>query len=76
MAMPVQQCHIDAALSNGRPILAKILLYGLVDHWVLIVGKDGKEYLIKDPMGRGRTLDRLSSLDSRIYSIRIVRRVD
>ena len=67
---------IDAALSSGRPVLAKILLYGQVDHWVLIVGKDGREYLVKDPMGRGRTLDRLSGFGSRIYSIRIVRRVD
>ena len=41
-------------------------------HWVLIVGRDGKEYLIKDPLGGQVQLEPLSKLDSSIYAIRII----
>jgi hypothetical protein len=42
---------------------------------VLIAGKDGTEYLIKDPLGDGTKLDSLSSYNSNIYAIRIVRKI-
>lgn len=37
---------IDGELSEGRPVIAKIMLTETVPHWVLIVGKEGREYLV------------------------------
>jgi len=67
--------EIDAALRADEPILAKILLYNRIYHWVLIVGKVGPDYWVKDPLGEGRTLDRLSQFKSKIYAIRIVKKI-
>src|SRR5690606_9482993 len=40
---------IDANLRRGNPVIVKILLGERYTHWVLIVGKDGPEYLVHDP---------------------------
>jgi len=66
--------EIDAALTNQEPVLAKIRLYGLFTHWVLIVGKDGQEYLVKDPLGDGKSLDKLSQFKSKVYAIRVIKK--
>ncbi|MCP4154973.1 MAG: hypothetical protein GY757_45035 [bacterium] len=58
---------IDAALRKNRPVIAKILINGRIPHWVLIVGKENTEYLIKDPLSTGKTLEKLSKFDSNIY---------
>lgn len=41
--------RIDAALKSNQPVIAKVLIDRAVAHWVLIVGKEKKEYLIHDP---------------------------
>jgi hypothetical protein len=66
---------IDKALQAKQPVIAKVLLNRFITHWVLIVGKSGYEYLIKDPLGDGRTLEKLSKFGSDIYAIRIVSKV-
>jgi hypothetical protein len=65
---------IDAALKASEPVLAKIKLYGLISHWILIVGKEGSDYLVKDPLGSGESLKKLSTFKSKIYAIRIVKK--
>lgn len=65
---------IDNALYAREPVIAKILLYGFFTHWVLIVGKVGSDYLIKDPLGDGKSLNRLSQYKSKIYAIRIMKK--
>ena len=67
-----QTALIDAALHLSQPVIAKILLYGIFPHWVLIVGKNGPDYLVKDPLGDGKSLTRLSH-QQRIYAIRVVK---
>ncbi len=67
-----EYAHIDRALSGGEPVLAKVLISGRIAHWVLIVGKSGLDYLIKDPLGDGRTLSTLAGYRSDIHAIRIV----
>jgi hypothetical protein len=42
---------------------------------VLIVGREQKEYLMKDPLGNG-ALTPLSSLGSDILAVRVVKRVE
>ena len=64
--------HLDTALKRGHPVLAKVFLHHVVPHWVLVVGKEGAEYLIRDPLGDGYTVERLSKYHSDIFGIRIV----
>lgn len=66
---------IDAELLAKRPVIAKILLPGPVPihHWVLIVGKDGTEYLAMDPLNQQRKLVKLSSRSKGIHAIRVFR---
>ena len=54
--------RIDAALKNHQPVIAKVFINRVVPHWVLIVGKQDTEYLIRDPLGDGKSLRRLSFL--------------
>jgi hypothetical protein len=64
---------IDAALRGGHPVVAKLLMNGTIPHWVLIVGKKGTEYLMRDPLGDGRVLEPVSKYDSEIFGVRIVK---
>ena len=66
--------HIDAALDAGCPVIAKVYLGGVAQHWVLVVAKSGDDYLVKDPLGDGTSLARLSGFRSGVKAIRIVRR--
>lgn len=63
---------IDQALAAGNPVLVKVVYRPGVLHWVLLVGRDGREYLMKDPLGDGRGLGLLSAYHSDILSVRIV----
>jgi hypothetical protein len=63
---------IDQALKEGHPVLARIYIKNAIAHWVLISGKEGLDYLIKDPLGDGKTLENLSKYDSNIYAVRIM----
>ncbi len=65
---------LDGALKRGAyPVVKFILPYG-VPHWVVIVGKDGLEYLARDPLRKNDKPVKLSGLTTRIYSMRFVRR--
>jgi hypothetical protein len=66
---------IDQALTAGNPVLVKIVYRPGVLHWVLLVGRDGKEYLMKDPLGDGHTLGLLSAYHSDILAVRVVRKL-
>jgi hypothetical protein len=70
---PLTFASIDNALKLQQPVLARIFISNVAPHWVLIVGKEGLEYLTRDPLGDGRTLDRLSNYGSDVHSIRIVK---
>ncbi len=66
---------IDDALAAGNPVLVKVLLGSMFQHWVLLVGRDGREYLMKDPLAENPTVLPLSTLKSDIFAVRVVRRV-
>jgi hypothetical protein len=50
-----------------------VFINRVIPHWVLIVGKDGRDYLMRDPLNDGKTLEKLSKYGSDIYGVRIVR---
>lgn len=74
--IPERPTHaaIDDAVSAGRPVLARILLWDAVPHWVLVVGREQGEYLVKNPLCKDRKIQRLGELSGKIEAIRIVRR--
>jgi hypothetical protein len=65
---------IDSALRAGEPVLAKIFINRVIPHWVLVAGKDGTEYLMRDPLNDTMTLTPLASYGSDVYGVRIVER--
>lgn len=65
---------LDRALRNGAYPVVKFILPQGVPHWVVIVGKEGVEYLARDPLRKGEKPVKLSALTSSIYSARFIRR--
>jgi hypothetical protein len=63
---------IDAALEARHPVLVKVFINHVIPHWVLVVGKEGMEYLMRDPLDEGKSLKRLSGYRSDIFGVRIV----
>ena len=60
----------DEALRKGQPVIAKVMLRNVIQHWVLIVGKRGTEYLVRDPLRAEMTT--LSAVATTVYAIRIL----
>lgn len=67
--------EMDAAIARGNPVAVKVLLAGGVPHWVLVVGKQGQEYLVKDPLGSGNKLDLLSRFPGGVRAVRVFSKV-
>jgi hypothetical protein len=65
--------RIDGALKANQPVIVKVFIKGIIPHWVLIVGKEQSEYLMRDPLGDGKTVQPLSKYGSRVYAIRILK---
>ncbi len=63
---------IDEALRSGGFPVIKFFLPGGIPHWVAIVGKSGREYLIKDPLDSKQRIARLSEKTGTIISARYV----
>ena len=65
---------IERALARGEPVLVKVAPAGMLQHWVLLAGRDGREFLMKDPLDETKTFKPLSSLGSQILAVRIVKK--
>jgi len=67
--------RIDWNLLRGNPVIVKVRLPGTT-HFVVIAGKDGMDYLIRDPgAGARRGLYALSEIAPRIEGLRYYRRL-
>lgn len=66
--------ELDAALERGEFPIVKFILWSGVTHWVVVVGKEGTNYLIHDPLVFGDAPIALSSRSHGIYSVRMIRR--
>jgi hypothetical protein len=64
---------IDQALRERAYPVVKHFLPGGTPHWLLVLGKEGQEYLVRDPLKDTRELLTLSSLTPRIHAVRLVR---
>jgi hypothetical protein len=72
--VPAKPSHevIDKALQKGWPVVANVLIEENVQHWILITGKQGQDYLINDPLGP-KPGELLGKFKSQIYAIRILK---
>jgi len=61
--------RIDAALRAGVPSIIK-LPQGYFSHWVVVVGKQGEDYLVNDPLAERRGTVALSGLSSTMLAQR------
>ncbi|MDP9097703.1 MAG: C39 family peptidase [Verrucomicrobiota bacterium] len=67
---------IDSNLSQGNPVIVRIRLGNGVTHFVVIAGKEGFDYLIRDPgAGASKGLYPLRELGSDIEALRFYERV-
>ena len=67
---------MDAALERGAYPVLKYFLAGGIQHWCVIVGKEGLEYLARDPLRDDKEPVKLSELTAKIYAVRVIRRVE
>ena len=65
---------LDLTLCDRRPVLVKVYINGIIPHWVLVVGKEGSEYLIRDPLGEEGKIEPLSAYGT-IYALRTLKAV-
>jgi hypothetical protein len=63
---------IDAALRAQNPVLVKVFINRVIPHWVIVVGKEGMDYLMRDPLNDDKTLTHVATYASDIYGVRIV----
>jgi len=62
---------IDSNISRGNPVIVRVRLPGGVTHFVVIAGKDGFDYLVRDPgAGAAKGLYPLRELGSDIEALR------
>jgi hypothetical protein len=62
---------IDSNLARGNPVIVRVRLGGGVTHFVVIAGKDGFDYLVRDPgAGAAKGFYPLRELHSDIEALR------
>lgn len=62
---------IDSNLARGNPVIVRVHLKSGITHFVVIAGKDGFDYLVRDPgAGAARGLYPLRELGSPIEALR------
>ena len=67
---------IDTNLLHGNPVIVKLRLRSGITHFVVIAGKDGFDYLTRDPgAGAAKGLYPLRELGSRIEGLRYYQRL-
>jgi hypothetical protein len=64
---------IDDALERGECPIVKYRLPQGTPHWCLVVGKDGLDYLVRDPLRDEKEPLKLAALTKRIRAVRVIR---
>jgi hypothetical protein len=63
---------IDAQLTKGNPVIAKVLYNNSIWHWILICGKAERTYLIHDPL-KPQPFQDMTSYPTGIFAVRYLR---
>lgn len=67
---------MDEALERRAYPVVKYFLLGGIQHWCVIVGKEGQEYLARDPLRDDKEPVKLSELTAKIYAVRVIRKAE
>lgn len=68
---------IDGNLARGNPVIVRLRLPNRITHFVVIAGKQGFDYLTRDPgAGAAKGLYPLREFGSRIEALRFYEKVD
>jgi hypothetical protein len=70
-----EHATLDEALERGELPVVKFILPSGAPHWVLVVGKDGLDYLVKDPLVTDRAVVKLATRTAAIHAVRVLRRI-
>jgi hypothetical protein len=65
---------IERALAAGRPPIIKVILPSGAPHWVVVVGREGGEYLVNDPLDDSTGPVSLERLGGRAWALRVFRK--
>jgi len=65
---------MDEALERGAYSVVKYFLIGGIQHWCVVVGKEGQEFLVRDPLRDDTKPVKLSELTAKIYAVRVIRK--
>ena len=67
---------LDSNLLRGNPVIVRLRLSNGVTHFVVIAGKDGFDYLIRDPgAGKGKGIYPLREIGSDIEALRFYKKL-
>jgi len=67
---------IDSNIAHGNPVIVRVRLRGGITHFVVIAGKDGFDYLVRDPgAGSAKGLYPLRDLGSDIEALRFYEQI-
>jgi len=67
---------IDSNIAHGNPVIVRVRLGGGITHFVVIAGKDGFDYLVRDPgAGSAKGLYPLRELGSDIEALRFYQQI-
>ena len=62
---------IDSNLARGNPVIVRVRLSSGITHFVVVAGKDGFDYLVRDPgAGAAKGFYLLRELHSNIEALR------
>jgi peptidase C39-like protein len=68
---------IDSNLTHGNPVIVRVRLHNGITHFVVIAGKDGFDYLVRDPgAGAVKGFYPLRELNSKIEALRFYQKLD
>jgi hypothetical protein len=66
---------IDANIALGNPVIVRVRLANGVTHFVVLAGKEGYDYLVRDPAGGRKELYPLRELGRDIEALRYYRKL-
>jgi hypothetical protein len=69
--------EIDSNIAAGNPVIVRLRLPSGITHFVVLAGKDGYDYLVRDPgAGASKGLYPLREFGSKIEALRYYRKIE
>ena len=64
---------IEKLIDSGKLPIIEVKYKGVgINHWVAVIGSDGTDFLVMDPLNQSKTPTKLSEHGSRAYAYRVI----